>query len=132
MTKMSRILLLEPNRILAETYRQALESAGYSVMWCVDAQGAVNLADKKKPKAAVVELQLAGHSGIEFLYEFRSYPEWQLVPVIVLSSVPPSEVDLEGSLKELGVVAYHYKPDVTLRKLLSSVRQHVKPLVRKA
>ena len=32
-----------------------------------------------KPAIVMLELQLVEHSGIEFLYEFRSYPEWQRV-----------------------------------------------------
>ncbi len=117
------ILLIEPDRLLAGTYRQVLQTAGHSVVMCASAQSAVFAADAIKPDLVILELQLIEHSGIEFLYEFRTYPEWQSIPVILHTNVPPKE--FSGSwdmLKEqLGVAAYYYKPLTTLRTLMRAV-----------
>jgi DNA-binding response OmpR family regulator len=116
------ILLIEPDKILAGTYRQALEHAGHSVSVSHNAQDAVHHADEKTPDAVVLELQLAGHSGVEFLYEFRSYPEWQQVPLILHTLVPPQALRIsEQLLDQLHVNAYFYKPSTSLRKLIRSV-----------
>ena len=74
-----------------------------------------------------MELQLVAHSGVEFLYEFRSYSDWKNIPVIINTHVPPSEFAGSRDLlrRELGVQAYLYKPHTTLKKLLSSVRDAV-------
>lgn len=122
---MARILLLEPDRVLAETYATALRSAGHTVTPCASAQAAILAADQQSPEAVVLELQLVEHSGIEFLYEFRSYPEWSMVPVIVLSHVHPAEFNRHRRLlkEELGVGAYLYKPHTGLKSLLRTVRQ---------
>jgi DNA-binding response OmpR family regulator len=117
------ILLIEPDRVLADTYRQALESAGHSVRMCAGAQSAVFCADEVTPDVVLLELQLVGHSGLEFLYEFRSYPEWQGIPVVIHSNVPAGE--LSGSWKllkeQLGVASYHYKPLTSLQTLLRTI-----------
>lgn len=119
------VLLIEPDRLLADTYRQALEAAGHKVLMCASAQSAIFAADSVMPDVVILELQLIEHSGIEFLYEFRSYPEWQNVPVIVQSTVPAREFDNSWDLlkAQLGVAAYHYKPLTTLQTLVSSVNE---------
>jgi len=121
---MAHILLVEPDRLLAETYRQYLVEGGHDVVPCASAQAAILAADQQKPDVVILELQLIEHSGIEFLYEFRSYPEWQGVPVIVQTHVPPNEFAHHGELlqHELGVGAYLYKPLTSLGSLLAAVR----------
>jgi DNA-binding response OmpR family regulator len=123
----ARILLIEPDFVLSGVYKEALTRAGYQVDCAVSAQTAIHLADSKKPDLVILELQLIEHSGIEFLYEFRSYPEWQTVPVIIQSQVPPSEFSSSWQImkKQLGVGVYLYKPQVSLKQLISSVNQEL-------
>lgn len=120
---MAKILLIEPDVILAETFMTALSRAGHGARVVATAQAAIDVADDFEPDLVLLELQLVAHSGIEFLYEFRSYPDWQTVPVIILSHVPPAEFrGSVGVLKgQLGVCEYYYKPHVSLEKLLQIV-----------
>ena len=119
------ILLIEPDTQLAGTYAAALRTVGYQVRTATTAQDGIFAADDQAPDIIILELQLVSHSGIEFLYELRSYPEWQSIPVIVLSHVPPAEfIDSWDLLSTgLGVVKYVYKPRTTLTKLLQSVAE---------
>jgi len=124
---MAQILLVEPDKILAETYGQALASAGHQVAVRAGAQAAILAADQAQPDLVILELQLVEHSGIEFLYEFRSYGEWQAIPVIIHSSVPPAEFTdswpiLQG---QLGVNAYLYKPHASLQQLINAVEEQL-------
>lgn len=127
---MSHVILIEPDRVLADTYRAGLESNGHSVVMCAGAQAAVFAADEKKPDVIIMELQLIGHSGIEFLYEFRSYPEWQDIPVLIHTQVPSGE--FSGSWKmlssQLGVSGYLYKPTTTFKELQRSVNAALHPV----
>lgn len=120
---MSHILLIEPDRVLAETYARALINDGHSVTPCAGAQAAIMAADNQKPDLVILELQLIEHSGIEFLYEFRSYSDWQDVPVIIHSLVPASEFSGNKNIlnKHLGVIYYLEKQRTTVRELLSKV-----------
>jgi DNA-binding response OmpR family regulator len=119
-----KILLIEPNRNLAATYRQALERAGHTVDWQQAAQAAVSSADGKRPDAIILELQLAAHSGIEFLYEFRSYADWQTIPVIVHSFVPKENLMLQREqLQAFGIANVLYKPTTSLKQLLRAVNE---------
>ncbi|HEY4161190.1 MAG TPA: response regulator [Candidatus Saccharimonadales bacterium] len=118
------VLLIEPDRILARTYAQALSEAGCTVRHAVSAQQAVHEADQQTPDVVLLELQLPQHNGVEFLYEFRSYSEWLKVPVVVHSMVPPQELESAATLqKELGVADVLYKPETSLRRLCQAVQK---------
>lgn len=117
---MNHVLLVEPDKPLAKTYANALTKAGYVVQVATNSQEAINKADSVLPNAVILELQLVGHSGIEFLYEFRSYADWQGVPVLIHTNVPYMELENSWSLltSHLGVSGYRYKPDTNLKTLI--------------
>ncbi len=122
---MPQILLIEPDYVLAKTYSRALITAGYQVQAVPTAQAAITAADTQTPDLVILELQLVEHSGIEFLYEFRSYADWQAVPVIIQSQVPHGEFADSRQLlhDELGVKDYLYKPQTSLRLLIRTVNE---------
>lgn len=121
------VLLLEPNSLLAQTYTRAFMHGGFTIAHAAGAQTAIDAADKQCPHIVVLELQLPAHSGIEFLHEFRSYPEWQQVPVVVHTLLPLSQTAgvAEGLRRDLGVRAILYKPRTSLQQLLSAVREQL-------
>jgi DNA-binding response OmpR family regulator len=121
-----KILLIEPDRLLAECYKKALRADGdHQVTACAGAQAGILAADQVRPDLIILELQLVEHSGIEFLYELRSYSDWQGIPIIVQSMVPEVEFSGSGEIlkNELGVQEYLYKPATKLRDLISSVNR---------
>jgi len=120
---MANVLLLEPNQVLADTYALALRRGGHVVMAVASAQQAIQAADQLLPDIVVLELQLADHDGIEFLQEFRSYPEWQSLPAIVVTNLPPQALGAVRNVlrTDLSVSVCLYKPRVSLQKLLKLV-----------
>lgn len=110
---MKHILLIEPDYVLAKTTSQYLVAQNYAVSHCADAQSAVALADDNPPDVVVLELQLAAHSGIEFIYEFRSYTDWANVPIIVLSSLAGSEVIAEEAYRRQFFITHVLKKSNT-------------------
>ncbi len=120
------ILLLEPNAILGRTYRQFLRSNNHEVLWVQDAQAAISAIDQRVPDLILLELQLALHNGIEFLYELRSYAEWQGLNVVVLSHIPEKAWLKEILKKRLGVKRYLYKSHTNLANLTIAINQVTK------
>jgi two-component system phosphate regulon response regulator PhoB len=117
------ILLIEPDSQVADQVKAQLASAGYKVVWSRGAQAAIHAVDQKTPQLIIMELVLANHGGIEFLYEFRSYAEWRTVPVIIFSRLQRREAGLtDQALAELGVTEYLYKPETSLQRLLQRVQ----------
>lgn len=124
---MASVLIIEPDRVLAAAYCQGLEQTGHSPVVCATAQAAIEQADAQRPDAIVLELQLVAHSGIEFLYEFRSYSDWQSIPVIVLSQVPARQLQTQTAqlYEQLGVQAYLYKPVTSITQLVETLESVV-------
>jgi CheY-like chemotaxis protein len=124
---MAHILLLEPNTLLARTYAQVLIQAGHTVTAARGAQQAIHAADQQSPDVVVLELQLPEHNGIEFLHEFRSYPEWQQVPVVVNTTLAPVMMQQFAPVlqHDLGVCAILYKPTATLADICRAVKAGV-------
>lgn len=124
---MAHVLLVEPDKPLADIYTEALIAAGHTVDIRATAQSAVFAADDHMPDVVLLELQLTAHSGIEFLYEFRTYHEWEHIPIIVTSHVPAHELQSSHKLlkEQLGVTAYYYKPQLRLSDLLRLVNDAV-------
>jgi DNA-binding response OmpR family regulator len=122
------VLIIEPDRILAAAYKRAFDQAAYQTRICNDAQTAVALIDKLAPDAVILELQLAGHSGIEFLHEFRSYDDWAEIPVFIYSKVPEYRFKVEpATWQAFGVRHYFYKPEITVSQLIGAIKEATTP-----
>lgn len=122
MKKQQRILLIEPDKLLASTYAKAFELTKLKVDCESDAQGAISYIDTKHPDLIVLELQLAKHNGVEFLYELRSHSDLQQIPIILHTVIPVTDLHLTQQVQDqLGIVEYLYKPQTTLEELISKV-----------
>jgi DNA-binding response OmpR family regulator len=125
---MAQILLLETDRQLAKSLKDYFGRAGHSLVCYSDPQQAVVAADRRQPQVIILDLMLAGRSGIEFLYELRSYPDWQAIPVIVTGSL--SQEDLQvfaDSFAELGVSKYLHRQTTSLPQLLAEAQKLLVP-----
>lgn len=119
---MANILLLQTDDQLAESSARYLKLKGHRVSIHKDPQTAVMQADASRPDAIVLELMLAGRSGAEFLYELRSYPDWQDIPVIVTGNLFLSQIEtfLE-SFNHLNVSSYLTRQTTGLSKLAAEI-----------
>ena len=116
---MAKILLLETDRQLSRTAKAFFGRAGHQLEFYSDPQSAVAAADTSRPDVIFLDLFLASRSGIEFLYELRSYPEWQNIPVIITGRLAADELSsFATSFRELGVIKYLPKQTSSLSQLL--------------
>jgi DNA-binding response OmpR family regulator len=127
---MAQILIIEADHLLAGSLQTFLKAAGHQTTWHVDLQLAMDALDKKKPNLLILDLLLPGRSGTEFLYELRSYPDWQSLPVVVFSSVSEAELGLSAptALRQLNIANYFYKPQTSLAKLAQAIERILKPV----
>lgn len=124
---MAKVLLIEPDMMLAKNLCAYLEGRGHEVRWRPDAQSAVSAADEVQPDIVVLELQLAQHSGMEFIYEFRSYPDWINTPIIILSSLLDDEVrGTEAFWQQLEIAGYYHKTETNLANLSQAIDRSVR------
>lgn len=123
---MKNVLIIEPDRTIAKCIKDELEKRSMKVSISANADAAIEAADKLQPDAVVTELSLAGHSGTEFLYEFRTYPDWSEIPIIIYSSMKlPDLVTESHDWKHLKIAEFLYKPNDSLVQLANSVESLV-------
>ncbi len=118
--KKPNIIFLEPDTTMRNVIADAIDK--YAVRFAASAADAIELADATTPDMVVMELSLAGHSGLEFLYEFRSYVDWRQVPVIVYTAqrIEP-ELLSSHDWKQFDIAHYLYKPHTSLRQLVDAI-----------
>jgi DNA-binding response OmpR family regulator len=123
--KKIKILLVEPDHILASVYKEHLEKFNYDITVSPNVQKAINDIDKVHPDAIILEIQLNSHNGYEFLYELRSYSDLQDIPVLIHSMIPEADLGIDPQTKkELGIISFLYKPSTTLGKLHYELNKH--------
>ncbi|MCA9330767.1 response regulator [Candidatus Saccharibacteria bacterium] len=111
---------------MAANVQAALVSAGHVVQLVGSGQGAIDAIDDARVSydAIIMEPQLGLHNGIEFLYELRSYGEWQQVPVVMWTMNRKFQDAIYGrALEQLGVRSVLYKPLASLRRLINSLEE---------
>lgn len=123
---MPHALIIEPDRPLAGSMSSYLAQANINASVHSDPQTAIAAADKRQPDIIILELQLAGRSGVEFIYEFRSYADWQNVPVIIFTALNPEQLaEHRQVIRQLNIAACLSKTESGLAGLLAAVRQAV-------
>lgn len=115
------VLVVEPDMLTGKTLLGYLEHVGYSVRLRQGAAEGIAALDEQPADAIILELNLPGHNGLEFLYEMRSYTDWQDVPVVIHSHTPPAKLLQSLAYKELGISRYLYKPETSLAELDQSL-----------
>jgi CheY-like chemotaxis protein len=123
---MAQVLIVDADKVLRGSYSTILEGNGHYVAQAHSAQSALAACEKQTPDIIVLELQLQGHSGLEFLQELRTYPEWNDIPVLLHTFVPQGNLtNFEQAFKSYGIVDYAYKPETSLKKLVNLVEDTV-------
>lgn len=116
----AKILLIEDDQLLRELYAQALEQSNLAVLAAADAQTGLDLLDEYAADVIVLDLMLPAHGGVEVLHELQSHPDWQSIPVIVISAVNKARVP--AGLAELGAKIYLDKADTSPQELTQAVK----------
>ncbi|MDQ3159213.1 MAG: response regulator [bacterium] len=120
------IILVESDEVLAATYRRGLQRVGYTVACYSNAQTAIAGVDKQKPKLIILELNLHHHNGVEFIHEIRSYDDLSEIPIVLLTGIPASELDLgQDQMEILGIKEILYKPSTTIRELIQTAKKQI-------
>jgi two-component system phosphate regulon response regulator PhoB len=114
---MSRILVVEDERDLADLLDYNLRHAGHEVAVCGTGRDALERAREQRPDLVVLDLMLPDMPGTDVCRALRAAPETRGVPIIV-ASARKDEIDRVLAF-ELGADDYVTKPysmrELTLR-----------------
>jgi DNA-binding response OmpR family regulator len=118
-----RVLVVEDNEHAAYLLRTLLEHAGYAVVVSPDGRDALAKLDSMAPVDLVVlDLMLPYVSGYQVLIEARRHPQWQHVPIVVVTA-RTLEMDAVRAL-ETGANDFVRKPFLP-EELIARVRRAI-------
>lgn len=123
---MKRVLLVEDDKLLNDLYAEALSQEGFEVARVSDAQAALDYLDEHKADVLVLDIYLPVNNAFEIIQQLQSYPDWQNLPVILISSQRLGERLLNNKLKkQMSITDFLYKPETLPKDLVSAVRSAV-------
>ncbi len=111
---MKKVLIVEDDEYLCESYKTELETHNFSVVIARDGTEALVLLKSQTPNLIVVDLIMPKMGGVELLKEIKKIDALKNIPIIVSTNVENEEVKRQ-SLK-LGVKEFYTKSDISLDK----------------
>jgi signal transduction histidine kinase/CheY-like chemotaxis protein len=99
-----RALLVDDDDVVRRSVRQALEPIGWTVAEAENGLVAVASLKSERPDVIILDLMMPTMDGFEFLDELRRRPEWQDIPVVVITAKDLTEEDrdrLNGGVERI-------------------------------
>ena len=118
---MKKILLVEDEPALQESFKTAFGGKGYELTQAMDGEEGLALMRAQKPDLVLLDLVLPKKHGFEVLKEMKSDANLKDLPVIVLTNLENSE-DVEKAL-ELGATTYLVKANYSLEEVVQKVEE---------
>lgn len=115
---MKKILLVEDTESFVKSINDLL-SNDYQVLNAINGSEALNIVDSDKPDLILLDLNLGGMSGIDFLKDLNEKYGQGTIPVLVTTNMTDDSKIAEAVV--LGVRGYVIKSDSTLESLKTQV-----------
>lgn len=126
MSDMKRILIVEDEKDLLDSYKELVETAGYGAIAVSDGYQALDSLDKNKGKIdlVILDLMMPGIDGLEVLRAIRANTgKYGDMPVIVLTNMTSESIIRETF--ELGASSYLVKTDLDYDGLVKELGKYL-------
>lgn len=118
---MSKVLIIEDDKIISNGLKQALTIEGYEVNCAYDGDTGLYMVKTESPDLVIMDIMMPNMNGFEVTTELRRHGD--KVPIIILSARTESKDKIRGL--DLGADDYVTKP-FDLDELLARVRRFLK------
>ena len=118
---MKKILFIEDESALQETFKDFLDQEGYQMVSALDGEIGLRLAKTEKPDLILLDLILPKMEGFEVLEELKKEEETKDIPVIVLTHLEEME-DVQRAI-ELGARDYLVKANYSLKEVVEKIKK---------
>jgi CheY-like chemotaxis protein len=121
MSTMSKVLIVEDSPVQAMALQKLLETQGLRVICAPNGRVGVEMAERWKPDAIVLDIKMPDMDGFEVCQHLQSNAKTSHIPIVMLTvySEPPM---LRQSIY-LGAVDFIPKDDFANAVLLETLRQ---------
>ena len=120
---MPKIAIIEDDSAISQMYRIKFEAEGYSVETAENGKLGLELVQKMVPDIILLDLMMPEMNGDEMLIKLRASDWGKDLKVIILTNM--GETEAPANLRELGVLAFIVKANMTPRQVAELVKEHL-------
>jgi len=121
---MTKILLIEDEKILAQMYKDKLTRAGFEVFLAFDSKEGLVITKKEMPDLILLDILLPAEDGIVYLNWLKNEPKISSIPVVVVSNYDDPKTKKEAF--KLGVKDYLIKSNYTPEEVVQKIKNYLK------
>jgi adenylate cyclase len=121
-----KALLVDDDEVVRRSVRQALEPIGWQVTEAENGAVAVEVLATARPDVIILDLMMPKMDGFEVLDELRRRPDWQDIPVVVITAKELTDEDRERLNGGVERIIQKSDRDEMLRQLTREISKCVK------
>lgn len=122
---MKKIAIIEDDQVIAEMYRMKFAVDNFEVEVASNGRLGVELVEKIRPDMILLDIKMPEMNGEEALREIRKHDWGKHIPVMVLTNL--GEEEAPKGLRQLGVISYIVKADLTPSQVVKRVKEFLLP-----
>ena len=119
-----RLLIIDDDAWLSESYAAILKKGGYEVETVTDAEQALRAIEQRPPDGVVADIMLHSQTVFALLHELQSYDDTRTIPVILCTGLDAPLLE-KDRFHSYGVQAVLKKATLTPDQLLLAIREGV-------
>jgi CheY-like chemotaxis protein len=123
-------LLVEDDDVTREMMRRMLEKEGWLVAQAENGRIGLEQVAECNPQVILLDLMMPEIDGFQFLIHLRQKPDWQSIPVVVITAMNLTEAErqqLNGSVTQI-LQKSAYSRDELLRQVRNLVATNIRPM----
>ncbi|MCL5094258.1 MAG: response regulator [Patescibacteria group bacterium] len=118
-----KILLVEDDLILVDLYEATLEMEGFQVLKATSGKEGLKILKKDTPDLILLDILMPEMNGFEFLKELKKIKTVKNVPVLLLTNLGESKLDINRELAfALGIEGYLIKSKNPPEQVVSRIK----------
>lgn len=118
-----KIAIIEDDAAIAQMYRMKFEAEGFDVDTAENGRLGLELIEQMSPDMVLLDLMMPEMTGDEMLVALRK-KDWGVnTKVIILTNM--GEQEAPAVVKDLGVLAFIVKAEMTPRQVAELVKSHL-------
>jgi two-component system, OmpR family, response regulator PrrA len=126
-TDQNRILIVDDDEAVTQTFARMLELEGYAVRTAVNAETGLRVASEHMPDAIILDLRMPLMDGLGFLRRLRNHENQKTTPVAIVTGDYFLDEAVSTELRQLGAEV-KFKP-MWLEDLVGLARTLLEPRV---
>lgn len=120
---MSKILVAEDDKFLANAYRVKLTKEQFEILLVSDGEEVLKSLETFNPDLILLDLMMPKIDGFMVLQILRTTDKWKNVPVIITSNLGQKE-DIDKGM-QLGATDYIVKSESNIDDIIAKIRAHL-------